>query len=144
TTPAAKATRIVRSVPPMGSAARGGGQVEGLGQELPDAGQAGGELEPPVTELDDWDRRHERALPGFVGVDVALDERRGGEAGGRPIGQQVDEGAARVVAQVTARAGVQVELVHRSAILVRERFEPAGRYLGRRPASKQVAAGRGG
>jgi len=43
-----------------------------------------------------------------------------------------------------ARAGVEVELVHRSAILVRERFEPAGRYLGRRPASKQVAAGRGG
>ena len=62
-------------------------------------------------------------------VDVALDEGRGGEAGRCAFGQQLDEGGARLLAQVTARAGIQVELVHRSAILVRRRFEPAGRSL---------------
>ena len=39
------------------------------------------ELEPPIAELDDRDRGEEGALPGGVGVDVALDERRRREAG---------------------------------------------------------------
>ena len=64
----------------------------------------------------------------LVRVDVALDESRGGEAGRLAFGKQLDESGARLLAQVTARARIQVEVVHRSAILVRRRFEPAGRF----------------
>ena len=79
-------------------------------------------------ELDHRDGGHERALPVLVRVDVALDEGRGGEARRFAFSQQLDEGGARLLAQVTARARIQVEVVHRSAILVRRRFEPAGRF----------------
>ena len=84
-TPAARATRIVRSVPAI---ARSG--VEDVGQETADPGGAGGELQAPIAELDDRDRGEEGALPGRIGLDVALDEGRvragrpGGAAPGAP------------------------------------------------------------
>ena len=87
-TPAARATRIVRSVPVIAS------RVQDVGEEAPELGEAGRELEPPVAELDDRDRGEVGAFAGRIGLDVALDEswsreialrlvRRGGRSAGR-------------------------------------------------------------
>ncbi len=68
-TPAARATRIVRSVPDIG---RSG--VQDVGQEAAQLRGARHELEAPLAELDDRDRGEVGAFPGGIGVDVAFDE----------------------------------------------------------------------
>src|SRR6476660_5895038 len=66
-TPAARATRIVRSVPDM---ARSG--VQNVGQEAAELGRARHELETLLAQLDDRDRGEVGAFPGRVGVDVTF------------------------------------------------------------------------
>src|SRR6266545_2644297 len=101
-TPAARATRIVRSVPAI---ARSG--VEDVGQETAHPGGAGRELEASVAELDDRDRTEERALPGRVRFDVAFDEVGRHEAGLATRVEQGDNVASGFVTQAAAGAAVQ-------------------------------------
>ena len=104
-TPAASATRIVRSVPAV---MRSRAAVQDVGQEAAELGDARRELEAPVAELDDRDRREERALPGRVGLDVALDERRV-SAGRRAArsSSRASRSVAGLVAQAATGAAVQ-------------------------------------
>src|SRR6478609_6944156 len=103
--PAARATRIVRSVPAIG---RSG--VQDVGQQAPELRGAGRQLEPAVAQLDDRDGAEERALPGGVGLDIALDEGRHGKAGARSLLLECDEDRARLFAQPAAGAAVQDEV----------------------------------
>ena len=92
-TPAARATRIVRSVPFIvrrspSRPVRASG-VEDVGEQPADLAGAQRQLEAAVAELEHRDRREERALPLRIGRDVALDDagpggRRRGVRRGSP------------------------------------------------------------
>src|SRR6185369_6362114 len=101
-TPAARATRIVRSVPDIARSS-----VQDVGQEAPELGGTRHELQALVAELDDRDRSEVRALPGRIGIDVAFDQARRQQARVGPLVEQGDQQAARLIAQATAGAAVQ-------------------------------------
>src|SRR5215218_6440465 len=101
-TPAASATRIVRSVP---SIARSG--VQDVSEEAAQLGGARHELEPPIAELHHRDRREIGALPGRVRVDVTLDQSWREETGVGPLIEQPDQEAACLIAQPAPGAAVE-------------------------------------